>query len=128
MAVTGLLERPSMIGGVAKTTLSPDELREWRHSLGWSMRELAERAGVHERTVQNAEHGKQVRESSWSQLIRALDDGEDERAAEEAPDVSTVTYEVQTGRGTLKIVATGDEDSVGRLDLAAAVAKVFDRK
>ena len=56
-------------------TMSPIRLRvqELREALGWSQRDLAEKAGVRQATVSQAESGKGVNLATLEKLANALD-------------------------------------------------------
>lgn len=114
MSTVTVLSHPDMLGTVTEL-LNARRMRERRTELGWSLRHLAERAGVSWRTAQNAEHGEPVRDQTARAILRALDEGEHESALAEQPDLETITVEIDG----MKVVVTGVRDRIKDLDLNA---------
>ena len=114
--VTDLAEHPDIIGLVS-TTYDPVELQRRRDALGWSRTQLADKAGVSEKTVYNAEHGRLGRTAP--RIVDALEQGEADKLAAEQPDLVTWTVEIDG----VRLVVTGVRDRLQELDLNALVQR-----
>lgn len=55
--------------------MKPVQMKMARAALGWSVRELAERAGVTANTISRIETGSDAKGSTLSAIQRALEDG-----------------------------------------------------
>lgn len=111
MVTTQLLEHPDIMGAV-EYIVSGTKLRERRELLGWSQPDLAEKAGVHVRTVQNAETGH-VRDGTLRRLLAAVEEGERQAERDEHPDLETWTLEIDG----VRVVVTGERGKLAQLDL-----------
>jgi len=105
---------------------NPTEITRRRVALRWSKRDLAERAGVNERSVYNAEKGH-VGDVTAAAIQAALDAGEDERLHADEPEMATVRYTLSTAKGEVDIVVTASRDLIPDLDLGAVVREALKR-
>lgn len=104
------------------------EIEQRRHDLGWSQEQLAKRAKVSTRTVQNAER-RSVGDRSEARIIAALEDGrrERDRAVEpDAIDIVTEDYTLTTDRGQVHVVLTGTKEAMRYVNPRAIVADLLD--
>jgi DNA-binding XRE family transcriptional regulator len=95
-----------------------------RHALHWTMRELAERAGVSERTVWNAEQGR-VGKASAAAIESALAAGEAAQRAKQEPPMTTSTFIIEGPHGPVTVTVTGDPASISRLDMRPLVRDIL---
>ena len=120
-----LLHHPDMLGIVVRREVDGGLLEMRRRDLGWTQAELAQRARVSHRTVQNAEAGH-VGDRTYAAIVRALESGEQDKGRDQEPDMATVTYVVEAADGPIRVVVTARRDVVGRLDFTALVAHALD--
>jgi transcriptional regulator with XRE-family HTH domain len=123
MTITQVLEHPDMIGAVL-TGIPGEEIERRRHALGWTQKELASRARVSTRTVQTAERGH-VADRSYMRITQALDDGERQATAPDDPDLTTMSLELDTPWGPVRVTVAGDRHALAKADLMPYVRQIL---